>query len=176
MRTVGRWSAVNDVAMEQHIVESLNLDDYLFRSYSEGERVVTLYIGYYYTADKVGAAHSPLVCFPGQGWEISTPKAASVTTAGSRVSAEQIMIRKGQQRELILYWFQAYDRTSPGTLKQKLNNFWAKLRSKPEDNAFVRVSVTIQGNHVEDAAKSAETFIQAFYPAFFDYVTNQQSS
>lgn len=173
---VGAWSAVNDVEMEQHIVESLDLDDYLFRSYKKDGRVVSLYIGYYHTADKVGAAHSPLVCFPGQGWEISQPKVATVETAASHVNAEKILIHKGQQRELILYWFQAYDRTSPGTLKQKLNNFWAKIRSKPEDNAFVRVSVSIQGDHAQDALESADAFIQAFYPKFLAYVTNQQSS
>ncbi|BBO72964.1 EpsI family protein [Desulfosarcina widdelii] len=173
---VGPWTAVNETEMQDTIVTSLDLDDYLFRSYRNGIAVVSLYVGYYYTADKVGAAHSPLVCFPGQGWEISPPKAVSVKTDENPVNAERILIQKGKHREAILYWFQAYDRTSPGTFHQKLNNFWAKIRSKPEDNAFVRVSVTIREDDVEGATASAESFIKAFYPVFLDYVTGHDKS
>jgi EpsI family protein len=171
---VGAWTAVNDVEMQDTIVISLDLDDYLFRSFRNGKAVISLYIGYYYTADKVGAAHSPLVCFPGQGWQISPPKAVAVETVETHVNAEQILIHKGKHREAILYWFQAYDRTSPGTFHQKLNNFWTKVRSKPEDNAFVRVSVTIQEDNVEGATASAEAFIKDFYPEFLDYVTGYE--
>ena len=53
------------------IVKALELDDYANQSYSDGKDTISLYIGYYFTAKKVGAAHDPLVCFPGQGWVVS---------------------------------------------------------------------------------------------------------
>ena len=163
---VGGWKTIGDASMQQDIVDALELDDYLFRSYTNDQRVVSLYIGYYRSAAKVGAAHSPLVCFPGQGWEISVPQKVNFRQEEETVNLEKLLVRKGQQRELLLYWFQSYDMTSSGTFWQKVQNFWARLNSNPADNAFVRVSVAIEGESVEAAYQTAIDFIGDFYPLF----------
>jgi hypothetical protein len=62
------YKVVNSSNLEENIYQFLDLDDYLFRTYEKDGVKITLYIGFYYTVDKVSAAHSPLVCFPGQGW------------------------------------------------------------------------------------------------------------
>ena len=165
------WKSIGDVNMQQGIVDALELDDYLFRSYSNDRSVVSLYIGYYSTTAKVGAAHSPLVCYPGQGWEISVPQKINVRKEEGTVNVEKLLVRKGRQRELLLYWFQSYDMTSKGTFWQKVHNFWARLNSNPEDNAFVRISVSIQGDNIDAAYITATDFIQDFYPRFLRYIT-----
>lgn len=167
---VNGWKNVSDADMQQDIIDALDLDDYLFRTYSKDGRVVSLYVGYYRTAAKVGAAHSPLVCFPGQGWEISTPEKVDAYSESGKINVEKLIARKGRQHELLLYWFQSYDMTSSGTFWQKVHNFWARLNSRPEDNAFVRVSVPIQDDNNEAALKTAVDFIQDFYPHFLRYI------
>lgn len=167
---VNGWKYISDTNMQKNIVEALELDDYLFRTFRKDQRVVSLYVGYYRTATKVGAAHSPLVCFPGQGWEISLPEKVNAISDSGKINAEKLIIKKGRQHELILYWFQSYDMTSSGTFLQKVHNFWARLTSKSEDNAFVRVSVSIRNGNNEDALKTAINFIQDFYPNFLRYI------
>lgn len=169
------WNSIGDTFIGQPIVESLNLDDYLFRNYSNDSRIVSLYIGYYRTTDKVGDAHSPLVCFPGQGWEISTPKNLLVETKSGSIHAKKLLIKKEQQRELILYWFQSYDMTASNTFMQKVQGLWARLNSKPGDNAFVRVSIATENDDVDAALKTARHFIQDFYPLFLTYITNNRN-
>lgn len=162
------WETLNNVEIDESTIEALDLDDFLFRSYRSGSSVVSIYIGYYYTAEKIGAAHSPLVCFPGQGWEISPPVSVGIETQIGRINAEKILIKKGKRKELILYWYQAYDMTSPGTLFQKINSLLVRIQSKPEDNAFIRVSMEVPGENIEVALKSTEAFIKEVYPVLLN--------
>ena len=53
------WRLSSSFPMDARIVEELKLDDYLFQSFARNKELVTLYIGYYRTAKKVGAAHDP---------------------------------------------------------------------------------------------------------------------
>ena len=156
--------------------KSLLLDDYLYRNYVNGDRVVSLYIGYYLTTQKVGAAHSPLVCFPGQGWMLSKAQSLTVATSRGDIQLEKMIAAKGGHRELLLYWFQSYDRSSSGTLMQKVNNFLSRFQDNREDNAFVRVTVPLSGAPENDALKDGIDFIKAFYPTFLSYVKSDSAS
>ena len=69
--SIGPWSTLEVLGFDQKIVDALQLDDYTHRTYSNGEDTVWVYVGYYLTDRSIGAAHSPLVCYPGQGWLIS---------------------------------------------------------------------------------------------------------
>lgn len=166
----GGWESVDEIGMQENLITALELDDYLFRSYKKNGIVVTLYVGYYYTTSKIGAAHSPLVCFPGQGWEVSAPQNATIKTTAGTIRAEEMIVKKGRQQELLIYWFQSYDMTSSGTFLQKVNNFHARLNSDPEDNAFVRVSISVQDNQTQPASQAAMAFVQDFYPVFLNYI------
>jgi EpsI family protein len=164
------WKSNADITIQKDIVDELSLDDFLFRNYIKNDHSVSLYIGYYRTNEKIGAAHSPLVCFPGQGWEISTPEKINVTWENGQINAEKLIVSKRQHRELLVYWFQAYDKTSSGTLRQKINNYLAKVNAKPQDNAFVRISVVIDDDNIDDAYQTALVFIRDFYPHFLHYI------
>jgi len=65
------WHSEGLVELDRGIVEELELDDYANHNFSNGSKTVSLYIGYYLTSKKVGAAHSPLVCFPGNPFIVS---------------------------------------------------------------------------------------------------------
>ena len=171
---VGQWKGQNDVPLEQDIFAALKLDDYLFRNYQKNKRSISLYIGYYLTARKLGASHSPLVCFPGQGWEVSLPAEVELETRVGSISAEKLIVKKGMDKQLLIYWFQSYDQTSRGTLRQKLNSLLNKLLGKPEDNAFIRVSTSILNENYYDAYEMALSFINEFYPEIYNFITTEQ--
>ena len=171
--SIDGWKLVDDILMDQNIVDSLDLDDYLFGIYSNGKEVISLYIGYYRYATKVGSAHSPLVCYPGQGWKISIPKKIFISHDGLTVNAQKLIASKKQEKELLLYWYQSYNTTSSGTFGQKIQTFWARLNSEPTINAFVRLSIPIHYDDTEAAYKIGKTFIKAFYPLFVEYNSQQ---
>jgi EpsI family protein len=164
------WQSGELVPLDNKIVRALKLDDYINHYYKNGGYTVSLYISYYLTSKKVGAAHSPLVCFPGQGWQLSNFEEKSVTVDGETINLQRIIASTGRRKELLIYWFQSYDKTSSGTLVQKLNTLWSKFVSEKEDNAFVRVTVPMAGITDEEAYQIGVKFINAFYPRFLDYV------
>jgi len=173
---VGDWRKVGMTPLSQAIFDELKLDDYVFQSYSRGDGQVFLYVGYYHTAKKVGAAHDPLVCFPGQGWKVSDIRCSSFNVSGDRereINYSSMIAERDEERELVLYWFQAADRTTAGTLAQKLVLFRQKLLNRGESNAFVRISTSLGKESPENARDRILAFVRDFYPDFFDYVTGR---
>ncbi len=167
------WEVHWKTPLSNTITKVLELDEYVNHTFSKGQDVVSLYIGFYATQKKVGAAHSPLVCFPGQGWNLSDYSDLKIHAGNDTINLASMVIGKGEEQQLVLYWFQAYEQTSPGTFMQKVNLLKAKLLYSREDNAFVRVMVSFGRERTkEDAQKIGLQFIDEFYPLFKNYITN----
>ncbi len=165
------YRLLQTVTMDSNALELLKLDDYLFSEYSGPEGNVTLYIGYYYTADKASAAHSPLICYPSQGWKIESQNAGQkLDVEPFIVHYKEIVTSFGKQKELVLYWFQAGRDTNEEAFRNKTNVALNKLLNKGEQHAFVRVSVTIDDSGQEMAKQRVVDFIQTFYPQFIRFV------
>ena len=167
------WQPVGHIPLDSKVIESLRLDDYVFMDFTNGQNIISLYIGYYLTTEKIGAAHDPLVCFPGQGWKVSDTrqKVAVLKNHGhSTLQYATMAVQKNQQNQLILYWFQSSDTSSSNTFFQKLSAFKNRLQSKDGGNAFVRISISSSAIPIENAESIALDFIQAFYPVFIEYV------
>jgi EpsI family protein len=169
---VDGWSGGNSQPLSDQIIDGLQLDDYLFRSFRKGQQAVTIYVGYYRTAGKVGAAHDPLVCFQGQGWEIVERSRGSYTLVGApglSLSYSSMIAERQGERELIVYWFQTNGRTSASTFSQKVDMVRDRLFGRGEDNAFVRITSPIGDGTQESARKRIFDFVEAFYPQFNRY-------
>jgi len=167
------WEKSGFSPLGPKIVKALELDDYANQNYSNGQGTVSLYIGYYLTTKKVGAAHDPLVCFPGQGWVLSNRKKAQFDLnpeTGESISYSSMIAQLGLQKRLIIYWFQSYDQTNPDTLSQKITSLWVKLFQGREDNAFVRISIPFGKKSISQSHEVIYSFIRSFYPVFLDYI------
>ena len=170
---MGGWSSFEHAAMNVNIQDSLTTDDSLFTTYKRGDRELDVYIGYYFTSDKIGKPHSPLVCFPGQGWKMSNEKKRTLILGGKDqvpLHVNSIIVHKGENRQLILFWFQAYDRSCSDTFSQKIVALWNRIRYGREDNAFVRVSIACDNKDVATSLSEVSEFLEVFYPAFLRYV------
>jgi EpsI family protein len=166
------YQLVQSSPLEQNVAEFLELDDYAQATYEKDGLPITLYIGYYFTLDKVSAAHSPLVCFPGQGWTIETPLRRHMSVGEHDIDYEEMVAGLEDHRQLILYWYQAHESTSPRVYRNKINAVINKLTGKRQEHAFVRVSVPIGSATREQARQAGQDFITAFYPAFLDYIND----
>ncbi len=168
------WRNSGVIPLSSQVVEELDLDDYLFQTFSNDLGSVTLYVGYYHSAKKVGAAHDPMVCYPGQGWKLShfqEGESQIKGTGGTIVSYSTMIAEQDGRKELVLYWFQASDQATSGTLAQKVALLKQRLMNGSENNAFVRVSTSLQDRSAEDARALILSFLNNFYPKFFRYAT-----
>ncbi len=173
LKDIEGWNKLGNSPLEPEILEALELDDYLNQSYSNGTDKISLYIGYYLTTKKVGAAHDPLVCFPGQGWVLSNREKSNMklNSENSRpISYSTMTAERGLQKELLIYWFQAYDRTNPDTFSQKISSLYHKIFNHREDNAFVRISIQVEKKSLSKSHATIADFIKSFYPVFLNYV------
>jgi EpsI family protein len=173
LQTLPGWPAAAPIPLSPKVVRELGLDDYLFRIYGGPAEPVTLYIGFYRTASKIGAAHDPLVCYPGQGWQVQsrTQGVYRLTAAPQLAVAYSTMtVALQDSRDLVFYWFQVADGTFSGTLRQKLAMFGRRLRGLSEENAFVRISVPVGNDGEEAARRRALAFLEGFYPVFEEYL------
>jgi EpsI family protein len=169
------WTTTGLVPIDKKIINALELDDYANQNYSNGTEVVSLYIGFYLTTEKVGAAHDPLVCFPGQGWVVSkTNKDKFLLNPGTEetIAYSTMTVQKGPTKELIIYWFQSYDRTNPGTFSQKIMSLWNKILMRNEGNAFVRITIPIGERSLSQCRETIFQFVKTFYPVFLNYIKN----
>lgn len=173
----GSWKSLNEIPLDRNIQEVLLLDDYLYRRYTDGSDIVTLYIGYYYTTSKVGAAHDPTVCFPGQGWVLSNRDSRSINLfSGPKkysIDYAAMQAELSGKKETLLYWFQAQDETASDTLSQKVILLWRKISIGREENAFVRLSIDMQGKSYEQCISILNGFVKSFYPDFYQYVQSE---
>ena len=168
------WTVTDNYPLLDIIYDELKLDDYLHRQYTSENGQVTVYVGYYHSSKKVGAAHDPMVCFPGQGWKIEAPGKGIFDNFENdkygAVKYSTMVAIKGDSPLLVLYWFQAYDEAVNNTFAQKLELAAKKIVGKGEENAFVRFSTPCPSQKLDECSGLLYDFIKEFYPLFYDYV------
>lgn len=172
--TIPGWENHNPDEIDAKIVETLKLDDYFNQSFFKKGEKVSLYIGYYTSSRKVGAAHDPTVCFPGQGWVLYDKTKGKVNfknKAVNPISYSMMVAQSGDTKQLIIYWFQSYDIANSDTFSQKITLAWKKLLHQGEDNAFVRIITPIENrSSIQAGQETILDFINSFYPVFLDYI------
>lgn len=172
----GEWRMIGDIPLDSKVQKELRLDDHLYRRFSNGKSTVTLYVGYYHAAAKVGASHDPLVCFPGQGWVLQGKNSVSdvMTIQGEKkqLSYATMVAERNDNKELLFYWFQADTKMASSTLMQKLHLVQSKIFGYGQHNAFVRLSMELKDQTTEDGRQAMRRFISDFYPAFLQYISH----
>ena len=176
-KQIGPYTLIRIIPLRKDLVEMLKLDSYLFADYANSSDQVTLYIGYYYTAGKAYAAHSPLVCYPSQGWRIEEQPVRHTFTVGRHtINYEEITTAQDELKELVIYWYQAGPFTNTQVYRNKIDMGYNKFVSNNEQHAFVRITVNLRKHSRAQAQKIAEGFISAFYPKFVRFTEIQDNN
>lgn len=149
--SLGGWQGKRDF-MEKIYLDALKLDDYFLANYSNnGVNLVNFYVAYYAT-QKVGeSAHSPRTCIPGGGWQIKNITQHSVDGVdvhgnGMPLVVNRLLIQKGDDKQLVYYWFQQRGRVITNEYMVKwylLRDAMARNRS---DGALVRLTALVAPN------------------------------
>jgi exosortase D (VPLPA-CTERM-specific) len=174
---IGDWRGENAPRFDQQILAVLGVDDYVNRSYvSGGGGRVGLYIGYYQSQRQGDTIHSPLNCMPGAGWEPTKRERVTLTVAdggGARqIAVNRIVIRKGLDRQVVLYWYQSHGRVVASEYWGKIYTVLDAIRLNRTDAAMIRLisPVAVAGDGEDEAAERATALAVAVYPLLDRYL------
>lgn len=172
LKSIEGYSVVDNLQLPGNAVNMLNLDDYFYAEYRGEIAKINLYVGYYYSADKAYAAHSPTICYPSQGWKIEKAKAGSMMVGSQIINYDEIITTFGQQKELVIYWYQARLQTNTQVYRNKVSIGYNKLVFDDQSHGFVRVAAPFGNYSYKQVRNEIQSFINSFYPQFERYLTN----
>jgi len=131
-------------ALEQQYIDVLRFDDYVLADYrSDKEQPVNFYAAYYRSQRKGQSAHSPQSCLPGGGWEIASLTQRDLPMSHGilqPLSVNRAVIQKGDQKQIVLYWFKQRERHLTSEYLVKVYLLWDGFSRQRTDGALVRLA------------------------------------
>ncbi|NLT65131.1 MAG: EpsI family protein [Acidobacteria bacterium] len=174
---VGEWEGREAPEMQEQVLQVLGVDDYIYRIYYTQELYpASLYVGYYESQRQGDTIHSPMNCLPGAGWNPAENDRIVVPIEGrSPIEINRIVIQKGTDRRLVLYWYQSHGRVIASEYWGKIYTVLDALRTNRTDAALVRVILPIMGMDSE-ATRTSEAlgvgFVQQLFPLLTEFLPN----
>jgi EpsI family protein len=130
--------------LEKQYIDALRFDDYVLADYrSNHGRQVNFYAAYYESQRKGQSAHSPKSCLPGGGWEITSITHKELPSSAKMVQplmVNRAVIHKGDQKQIVLYWFKQRDRYLADEYLVKVYLLWDAVWRQRTDGALVRMA------------------------------------
>lgn len=170
---VGAWEGKTAI-MEKEYVEVLRFDDYLLADYRAATGApVNLYVAYYNSQKAGRSAHSPSTCIPGGGWEITSMRQMAIDPPGSAVAltVNRTVIQRGDQKQLVFYWFQQRGRLLTNEYLVKFYLLWDALTMNRTDGALVRLTSAVRPGEDEAAAeRRLVSFAKTVRPLLAAYI------
>jgi len=172
---VGDWRQSRPDARFDAATEAvLRADEYVQRDYRAADgRTASLYVGYYATQRTGATYHSPLNCLPGAGWTLNDAATVRITPAGGTPAfdANRYVIENGNDRELLIYWYQGRGRAVASEYWDKVYTVLDSTRRRRSDGAMVRVLVPVHGSD-QAALETATAFAAQLSPELSRFVPN----
>ena len=142
----GDWRLDTRVALVLPSPETQALLDSIYnqtlgRTYTNatGDRIM-LSVAYGGDQSDGTRAHVPEVCYPAQGFQITSNTSAQLSLVGRQVPVRQLMTQRGARKEPVTYWLLVGDQVTISRTDQKLVQFRLGLKGLIPDGMLVRVS------------------------------------
>jgi EpsI family protein len=172
-RNLNSWSGT-DVAIDKETLDVLGPGDFLLREYGDGtpQPAVDLFIAYFPSQRSGDTIHSPKHCLPGAGWVPVESSRVTVDVPGRPpFPANRYLIARGDERELVYYWYQAHDRVLASEYWAKLYLISDAIRMNRSDGSLVRLATPIQPHEQSGEADSRiRVFATQIVPLLNSYV------
>ncbi len=166
-RQLGTWTMAREGVVEKEVMDVLRADDVLTRTYLEEntQTGANLFVAFFRSQRTGQAPHSPKNCLPGSGWTPSQSDIVTISVPGQAdaVEANRYVVAKGEDKSLVLYWYQSRGRTVASEYRAKIYLVRDAIRYNRTDTALVRVVVPVVQDDIAGATKTAETFVQSFF-------------
>lgn len=173
---VGVWTGRADT-MSERIVSVVGVEDYLLREYADGAGApVSVYVGYYEKQQEGDQIHSPRHCLPGSGWQPTRYEEVEFATPGfngGTTRANRYVVGKGDQLQLVFYWYQSQGRNITSDYAAKLWLVLGTILHRRTDGALIRLIAPMpRTGTMEDTQARLVAFGQEFLPLLDAHLPN----
>jgi EpsI family protein len=152
----------------------LGVDDSFLGSYKTSDgRQVELYIGFYQNQREGDLIHSPKNCMPGGGWNIVHTSLEEIKTPGTNpenYKVIKLMLQKGAQKQVVLYWFQSRGRIINSEYMQKIYLVVDSMMRHRTDGSFVRLIAPVLNGDETKALNTLKDFAVQLMPILYEYI------
>lgn len=164
--TLGGWSGAPARALDADTLRVLGADAYIDRIYTkaQAQTPVGLFVAFYGQQRQGDAIHSPLNCLPGTGWVTADRSRVRVPAGDDAIDANRLIVEKGSERYLVVYWYEGRGRTVASEYTNKALLLADALRFNRTDGAIVRVMAPTLSS-VGAADRDVLDFVRAAHPS-----------
>ena len=168
---MGDWNG-RAVTIDPQVIEILGVGDFAERAYARtGDVPLDLFVGYFPSQRTGTSIHSPKNCLPGSGWAPVESKYVNLSRDGREYKVNEYIVQKGNQKQLVLYWYQAHGRLVANEYIAKFYLIADSIRMGRSDAALVRIVTPIAGNEGSaEAEKRAMQFAHLLMPNLNAYI------
>jgi len=174
---VGDFSCVQRATLSETVIETLGVTDYLACHFAEDEtnKWIDFYIGYHERQvrsdeGKETTIHPPEHCLPGGGWDIVASEIVPIDF-GIPGEAKRVTIARGDQRQLVYFWYQSRGHAIARDHEKILRMFADRATTGRTDGALVRITVPVgRQTGVEEAERVIHRFAEVAIPPLDPYV------
>ena len=158
---IGAWQG-HTILLEPEVERALvGLDDYILSDYKGSDgKIVNLYVAYYSSQRKGESPHSPIVCIPGGGWQITKIEQKSYAENGAEFPLNRVIIERNSTKQLVDYWFDERGRKFADEFLAKWYLLADAIVMKRTDGALVRLTTQIYNGEAE---RDADRRLQSFH-------------
>ena len=170
--TLGDWQGTRNT-LDKRVHAILGVEDYILGNYrnARGE-TVNLYVGFYRSQREGDLIHSPRNCIPGAGWHIVNADRINIsfTPHGPAVPLARLLIQKGDEKQMVLYWFQSRGRIIASEYMQKIWLVLDAIVKQRTDGSFVRLIASVTDNEnttleiLKAFARDVKPHLNAYIP------------
>jgi EpsI family protein len=165
------WTEQREDPIDADVANTLRADRLLSRTYVNRAGVEAGLLVAWFQSQRAGASqpHSPKVCLPASGWTPESSGELSLASAAGELTLNRYVVANGQERAVVLYWYQTPRRAMAGEWASK---FWLvadALRDRRTDTALVRIVVGSNNLGMDEVGtRSASDFARAVYPLLLE--------
>jgi exosortase D (VPLPA-CTERM-specific) len=175
--SIGDWQGHTSL-LDNWSVKYLGLDDYLLSDYSKhNDKPVNLYVAYYSSQRNGYAPHSPVVCIPGDGWQITGLKQMSYDQFGADLPLNRVIIEKGGIKQVVYYWFDERGRQVANEYLAKWYLLADAITKNRTDGALIRLTTQVFSDETErNADDRLKSFMRDVVPTLAGYLPSEHKS
>ena len=119
--------------------------------------------------------HPPAHCLPGSGWDIIDSRTIPLVQAGipdANGGAKRLIIAKGEQRQLVYYWYQMGGWSIAEDWQKILYVGYDRATRGRTDGALVRFTIPLQHDGEEPGDATFREFASKVAPLLSRFVPN----
>jgi exosortase D (VPLPA-CTERM-specific) len=155
---VENWRAGPPRLLDPKIEQVLGADEYISLTFADpAQRVPVELFSAWYRDQTQGGIHSPEVCLPGGGWEMTSIESTDIGAKlgmGPGFNVNRAVITKDGMQLLVYYWFDQSGRRIASDYLAKAMLVWSGMTEGRTDGALVRLTTQIVPGETPDAAEA----------------------